>query len=109
MDAKLSAPKQVGAPSKLCISGVLDRDTLKHDFWTPLSRENKDLVIASCLLQVDLSKVERADTSGLAWLLNLVKDLSKTQVEVRFSNIPDKLMNLAALSGAEVLLPQVKC
>jgi phospholipid transport system transporter-binding protein len=104
MQAALSEPVQSGAPFKLDISGVLDRDTLVHDFYGSLPQKSKDKLIASQLLVVDLAGVERADTSGLAWLLNLVKDLNKTQVEVSFSNIPVKLVNLAALSGAETLL-----
>lgn len=106
MQAKLSAPSSndKGASSKLDITGVLDRDTLSKDYWLEISTAEKAKVIASKLLVVDLLKVERADTSGLAWLINLVKDVSKDQVEVRFLNIPDKLTNLAALSGAEMLL-----
>lgn len=104
VDAKLSVPNEPGGSSKLRLKGVLDHDSLTHDFWHALPQENKDSVMASHLLEVDLENVERADTAGLAWLINLVKDLSNAQVEVRFSNIPDKLTNLAALSGADILL-----
>jgi len=106
MQAKLNAPNDSdkGASSKLDITGVLDRDTLSKDYWLEISTDEKAKVVASKRLIVDLLKVERADTSGLAWLINLVKDLSKDEVEVRFLNIPDKLTNLAALSGAEMLL-----
>ena len=104
MDLKISAPEQSGAPCTLQIKGVLDQNSLTEDFWKALSDNKKEVLTKSKVLEVDLKEVERADTSGLAWLLNMVKDLSQSQVEVRFSNIPDKLQNLAALSGAESLL-----
>lgn len=104
MELIISAPEQSGAPSTLAISGVLDQNSITHDFWKTIAQSQQQVLTQSKVLEVDLKEVIRADTSGLAWLLNMVKDLSNSQVEVRFSNIPDKLQNLAALSGAQTLL-----
>ena len=61
-------------------------------------------VLASSPLTVDLSHVTHVDSAGLAWLINLKRDANACKVEVIFSQIPDNLRDLAALSNAESLL-----
>ena len=110
MNYELSLPSNDSQASKtalLNISGSLDVSALKDDFLATISAQDKQKLIALDRLTVDLGQVERADTAGLAYLLNLVKDLSAHSIEVRFSHIPQKLSNLAALSNAQDLLVSI--
>jgi phospholipid transport system transporter-binding protein len=88
----------------LIINGELDQTTLKHDYWSTLSDENQKSIIDNGALIVDLANVDRSDTAGLAWLINIVKDAKANKVEVSFKSVPDKLLNLAELSSAKLIL-----
>jgi len=54
--------------------------------------------------QVDLSGVERTDSSALAWLLDLQSRASKKQLDIQFIHPPKALITLAGLSGVGKLL-----
>ncbi|MGQ8365270.1 STAS domain-containing protein [Glaciecola sp. 1036] len=55
-------------------------------------------------LDISLAKVDRADTAGLAWLLNLKRDAKANGIDVLLHDMPSKLVDLARLSGVETLL-----
>lgn len=54
--------------------------------------------------EVDLSGVERTDSSALAWLLDLQSRAVTNQSSIAFINPPKALCTLARLSGIEELL-----
>ncbi len=54
--------------------------------------------------QIDLSGVERTDSSALAWLLDLQARASKKQLDIKFVHPPKALITLAGLSGVGKLL-----
>ena len=56
-------------------------------------------------INVDLKKVSKADTAGLAWLFYLLEQAAEHSCQLNFSNIPDKLTKLITLSGVDGLLP----
>ncbi|MDT0595984.1 STAS domain-containing protein [Glaciecola petra] len=91
---------------KLSISGELDRESLIHDYWTTVSALDKKALQSAIQLTIDLQETKRADTAGLAWLLNLKRDLLKHIKTVTIINVPQKLLNLADLSGAQSLLKE---
>jgi phospholipid transport system transporter-binding protein len=70
----LTLPAGENALACLAISGELDQTTLMHDYWLSLSDNEKQALTSAGNLKVDLASVERSDTAGLAWLINLVKD-----------------------------------
>lgn len=95
---------QANQQTMLSIDGELDRDTLSVNLFESLSAKDKQQVIDSKHIEINLSKVARADTSGLAWLLNALRDLRAHGVDVSVTNIPQKLIDLAKLSNADTLI-----
>lgn len=77
----------------------LTRDTLFEDGWKALSKTDIAALKTVENLCMDLSKVGSVDSAGLAWLLNLKRDALHDRVSITFSAVPDKLHQLAALSG----------
>jgi len=59
-------------------------------------------------VNVDLTQVSKVDTAGLAWLFYLLEQALHYSCQLSFSNIPEKLTKLIALSGVDGLLP-VNC
>lgn len=90
----------------LNISGALDRNSLQSDFWKAASAKQKQALNAVSNIIVDLTSIDKADTAGLAWLLNLKRDLHHQQKTVKIVNVPETLLNLAALSSAQALLDE---
>lgn len=86
------------------ISGHLDRDTLVKNWWDELSSEQKQHLKAKARCRFDLACVERADSAGLAWLINAMRDGKHHGVNVTLSAIPEKLLQLAKISDVETYL-----
>jgi phospholipid transport system transporter-binding protein len=102
----LTLPASNNSGACLLISGELDQTTLVHDYWFELSDSDKQALVSGGSMKVDLGNVDRTDTAGLAWLINLVKDAKANKVKVSFESVPDKLLNLADLSSAKNILTQ---
>lgn len=96
-------PKFDMESSTFSVSGKLTLETLKNDGWLCVNKSAK-LSIINTSVQFDLSGVDHIDSAGLAWLLNFKKDASLDSVVVSYTSAPEKLMQLAALSGVEHLL-----
>ena len=88
----------------LVVKGDLDQLTLKNDYWLSTNDGAKKQLAASSSLVVCLDDVERADSAGLAWLINLKRDLKQRNVSVSIHNSPKKLIELAKLSNADSFL-----
>ncbi|WP_412972427.1 lipid asymmetry maintenance protein MlaB [Glaciecola sp. MF2-115] len=88
----------------LKVNGDLDLLSLKKDYWTSIDSSEKEEVQAAGSLIVCLDNVERADSAGLAWLINLKRDLNQHNVSVSIHNSPKKLIELAKLSNADSFL-----
>lgn len=104
MKLSLHKPTDKKSAVSLTIVGELDQVTLKHDYWSTLSQKDEHSIVDNGALIVDLTEVDRSDTAGLAWLINIVKHAKAKKVEVSFKSVPDKLLNLAELSGAKQIL-----
>jgi phospholipid transport system transporter-binding protein len=85
----------------LSIGGTLDQQALKNDYFHSASGQDKKVIESANEWHIDLAKVERVDTAGLAWLINIAKYCAQNDVQLHFDNVPDKLLNLADLSGAK--------
>ena len=85
----------------LQVSGQLDRDALRQNFWQ--MKEAQTLGGANQII-VNLQHVSRIDTAGLAWLLNFARDSKRKQIVLRFKSIPQELVELARLSNADDIL-----
>lgn len=84
----------------LKVGGDLDQLTLKKDYWLTTNNEDKLALVKSANLTVCLKNVQRADSAGLAWLINLKRDLKQHNVNVSIQHPPTKLVELAKLSNA---------
>ncbi len=89
---------------KLAVSGDLLSESLTGDYWLEATKKEQADLKESNALTIDLSGLEKVDTAGLAYIINMIRDLGLNQVTASVINIPEKLMNLAQLSGADVLL-----
>ncbi len=67
----------------------ISQDTVKS---LPLGASIKHLVI-------DLSDITKADSAGLALMIEWIKHSKKSRIKICFQNIPDQLLALAKLSG----------
>lgn len=104
MKLSLQLPSANNTAVGLTISGELDQNTLTKDYWSALQQSEVQAIVNSGAIEIDLANVERSDTAGLAWLINIAKDARANKVKVSFKSVPDKLLNLAELSGAKQIL-----
>lgn len=96
---------EVTDKGNIIVHGHLDRDTLSTNFWQGLSSSERSALINAKQSAIDLSDVERADSAGLAWLINAVRDAKQNGVSITLLNMPEKLHKLAKLSSADSFLP----
>jgi phospholipid transport system transporter-binding protein len=96
--------KQQDKLLNLVISGDLDQLTLHKDYWISIDSKTKKQLEDAANLVVCLDNVDRADSAGLAWLINLKRDLKHHGVSVSIHNSPKKLIELAKLSNAASFL-----
>ena len=55
-------------------------------------------------MKVDLSALDRYNSAGLAFLLELVADARKQHRKISFLSVPEQLMDLARMSNVERFL-----
>jgi phospholipid transport system transporter-binding protein len=56
-------------------------------------------------LEIDLSKVEKSDSSGLSVFLGWMRVAQKKNIKLQFTYVPQYLVDVAKLSGIEDILP----
>ena len=56
-------------------------------------------------ISIDLAGVTRADSSGLALLIEWMRNARAQQRELRFVRLPEQMLEMARVSGIEALLP----
>jgi phospholipid transport system transporter-binding protein len=82
------------------LSGELTR----HSIMQITKKSIKEFLLPSSTT-LDLAKITRIDTAGLAWLFYLLEQANIENCQVFFDNIPTKLDKLIRLSGVEGFLP----
>ncbi len=97
------SPEFDATSSRFSILGDLTLETLKSDGWLLVDEPTRSSLTETGV-NFDLSGVDHIDSAGLAWLLNFKKDASLDSVVISFTSAPEKLMQLAALSGVDHLL-----
>ena len=85
----------------LSLTSDLDRQSLSVDGWEKLGSAEHKKLKSGGNVTFDLSRLGHIDSAGLAWLLNFKRDASLDNVTVTFASIPDRLKQLALLSGVE--------
>lgn len=96
---------EVNDKGNIVVHGHLDRDTLTDNFWQGLNSKERSTLVNAKQSSIDLGDVERADSAGLAWLINAVRDAKQNGVSITLLNMPEKLHKLAKLSNADSFLP----
>ncbi len=84
------------------ISGELSFDTVNA-----LLAESRNTIFAQSipLFDLDLSAVSRADSAGLALLIQWMRMAQANNSEIRFHNLPPQLLAIAHAGELEALLP----
>lgn len=90
--------------NQVAISGDLTMYSIEKD-WLVSNKQVLQSFDKSRSVGVDLSAVNRIDSAGLAWLVNIVRDVKGAGFSLIFKNTPSELLNLAKISDAAPLLP----
>jgi phospholipid transport system transporter-binding protein len=85
------------------LTGELSRNTV-NDSW-PNSLSDLRHSSKAQTPVIDLAGVSHADTAGLAWLLNLLRDANKQNITFKLKNVPETIINLAKISDVDSFLP----
>ena len=85
-------------PPRLTLHGELDRETLLA-FWDV---RKKLMSGVTCL---DVSGLERVDSSGLAVLVHLREEASQQGITLTLAGITDRLRTLIALYNLQDIIP----
>lgn len=84
------------------LSGPLTFDTVPQLF-----QRGRQLFNAGVTVELDLAKVERSDSAGLALLVSWMRLARQQQGSITFRNVPTQLLGLAKVGGVEAILALV--
>lgn len=62
---------------------------------------------ASGPVVIDLADIQRADSAGVALLIELVRFARERDLDLRFANLTQQVEILAAVSGVDTLIPRL--
>jgi phospholipid transport system transporter-binding protein len=95
----------VSSPNKgtFLLSGELNRSSVNKS-WPTRVADIKQAASQQPVI-LDLVGITQADTAGLAWLINLLRDCQSQNIQFTFCNVPETLINLAKISDVEGFLP----
>ncbi len=89
-------------PNKISLTGFLMFDTVMPIYQTGLD------FLGQCTLpelEIDLSHVEKSDSSGLSILLGWMRAAQKKNIHLHFTNVPKYLLDVARVCGIDGILP----
>lgn len=87
--------------SALLLSGDLD----KHTVPAALKQARQLILGAGGPIRLDLGAVTRADSAGIAMLLDCMRQARQAGLEVRFQRVPEQMLAIARVSGLDHILP----
>jgi len=87
------------APGRFRLVGELDFDSVPA-----LAVRGGELFAAEGEVQVSLDGVDRADSAGLALLVDWLREARCRQRQIRFTAVPAQMQALAQVSGVDELL-----
>ena len=96
-----SATLEPGTGDVFMLRGVLDFRTVPD-----LDKQSRVLFGTRKEVTVDLSGVTRANSAGLALLMEWVQMARRGGRNFRFANIPEKLLSLARVTELDEFLPR---
>ena len=99
LQKKPSANIELIGDNSLCLSGELSFKTVPA-----LVANNKDFLSNGNSIDIDLSDVSRADSAGVALLIEWQRQAQKQNKSICFTNIPSQMLAIVRLSGVDDLL-----
>lgn len=90
---------QDNGDGRFVLSGDMSFETAEQ-----LLRESEDLFEQHTRIEVDLSGVEKADSAGLALLLEWITWANHTVREIRFADMPERILAIAKTTEVDHLL-----
>jgi len=70
-----------------------------------LWRECRQRCASGAAVDIDLAHVQRADSAGLALLVEWLREAQHSGTRLRFFNIPAQMLEMARVSGLDGILP----
>lgn len=89
-----------GTEGEFRLRGALNIDAVPG-LWARSNGELEDVPE----LTIDLSGVERADSAGLALLIEWTRRARENGQDIRFTHLPDQMLAIARVSGLDTMLP----
>ena len=86
------------------LQGELNRNTIPKSDALAIVEKSYQSLTSDKIITLDMAGVKHADTAGLAWLMNLLKDSRQQNVQFELNNIPESLINLAKISDVDSFL-----
>jgi phospholipid transport system transporter-binding protein len=77
---------------------------LSFDTVPTLMAAGEQLFQSGGEVTLDLSRLERSDSAGLALLMSWLRQARKNQSRLKFQQIPEQLLRLARVSAVDQLL-----
>lgn len=75
---------------------------------TELWRQSESMFADNTVVEIDLAKVSRTDSAGLALLIEWMRGASRQGGRIEFLNLPDQMLELARVSNVEHLLVDMR-
>jgi phospholipid transport system transporter-binding protein len=94
------AALRAGQDGRLSLEGELSFETV-----VKLLGEIRRLLNQGVEIQVDLQGVSRADSAGLALLVEWMRIANELGKSIQFLNIPQQMLAIARVSGLDQVLP----
>lgn len=82
--------------------------SLTHNTVMSALEQSKPLLPENGKLQVDLSNTGSSDSSGLAFLIELMRDCAIKKCKISFHHLPKEMIELSKVSGLENIIPIVE-
>jgi phospholipid transport system transporter-binding protein len=89
-------------PNKISLTGFLIFDTV-----LPIYQSGLGYLATYSFpeLEIDLSQVEKSDSSGLSLLLGWMRAAKQKKINLHFTNVPRYLLDVARVCGIDNILP----
>ena len=84
---------------RFALAGDMSFDTAEQ-----IRRASQNQFDGQASIEVNLSRVEMTDTAGLTLLLEWISGASHSDVEIRFLDIPEKILAIAQTAEVDELL-----
>ena len=96
---------------KQAVRGLLEGELTRHTVPQLTNKHSKKLFSCATnkneiknIVTLDLCKVTKVDTAGLAWLLQQIELAQANPCQLVFAHLPSELIKLAKLSGVDDFL-----